>query len=187
MREHGTPAVETYLARLRAELRKRGVLESRFVEETRGHLSDAIEAGVRRGLTREAASDEALVRFGDARVVAARFAAEKGRTLHWILLGAAILLGLAIAWLDSRPHWDDTGITAGMLLLTAGMLGLIGPRRPWLWALGIGVWIPLHMIVQRPSVGNLFGGLVILAFPMTGAFAGMAVRKMIAHASRQGA
>ncbi|MGA8108985.1 MAG: hypothetical protein WB974_06100 [Acidobacteriaceae bacterium] len=74
------------------------------------------------------------------------------------------------------------GITAGLLLLSAGFLGLLGPRRPWLWALGIGVWIPLRMVVHAPSMGNVLGGLVILAFPMAGAFAGMAVRGLAVRA-----
>lgn len=168
--------IDRYVERLTAELRKRGALETRFVEETRGHLADAVEAARKRGLDAEAAEREALARYGDARTVAAHFAAQKYRTLHWVLLAAAVTLGLAIAWVDSRPHWDDSGITAGMLVLSGGFLGLIGPRRPWLWALGIGVWIPLWMVVHATTVGSALGSLVILAFPMTGAYAGMAVR-----------
>jgi len=95
------------------------------------------------------------------------------------LLVAAVVIGLAIAWVDSRPHWDDAGITAGMLLLSAGALGIAEPRRPWLWALCVGVWIPATMIARTPTVGNLLGSLVILAFPFAGAYAGMAVRRMV--------
>ncbi len=106
----------------------------------------------------------------------------QSRWSQWVLLIAAVVLGLAIAWVDSRPHWDDAGITAGSLFLSAGLLGLIGPRRPWLWALGIGVWVPLHLVWQTPRLGSLLGGLVILAIPMAGAYAGMVVRRMIAVA-----
>ncbi|HEX4037479.1 MAG TPA: hypothetical protein VHX37_05420 [Acidobacteriaceae bacterium] len=170
---------DRYIESLRTELRKRGVLETRFVEETRGHLA---EAARRRGLDAEAAEREALARYGDARTVAAKFAAEKNRMLHWVLLATAVTLGLAIAWVDSRPHWDDAGITAGMLFLSAGLLGLTGPRRPWLWALGIGLWIPLWMVVHATTVGSALGSFVLLAFPMAGAYAGMVVR-MAARAS----
>ncbi len=38
------------------------------------------------------------------------------------LLGAAVL-SLAIAWIDSRPHWDDTGISAGVIFLACALLG----------------------------------------------------------------
>jgi len=184
MSEPSSAALEAYLAWLRTELRKRGVLESRFVEETRGHLSDAIDAGVRGGQTFGTASDEAMARFGDPRVVAARFAAEKDRTLHSVLLGVALGLGLAIAWIDSRPHWDDAGITAGMLLLSSGMLGLMGPRRPWLWGLGIGAWVPMWMpariFVQTHTV--MFDPLLAcfsLGVCIAGAHAGMALRKLM--------
>jgi hypothetical protein len=175
-------AVEKYLADLGRELRKRGVFATRFMEETRGHLTDAIEAGQRGGLTQEGAEEAAIRSFGDPPEVAAKFAAHKYRMLHWVLLIAAVTLGLAIAWVDSRPHWDDTGITAGCLLLGGGALGLIGPRRPWLWALGLGVWIPLYMILRTPTLANVLGGFVIVAIPMAGAYAGMAVRRLIALA-----
>src|SRR5208282_2665276 len=138
--------VETYLADLARELRKRGLFEPRIVEEARGHLLDAVEAGRHRGLTLE----------------------------------AAVALGIAIAYVDSRPNWDDAGITAGSMLLSAGLMGLIGPQRPWLWALGIGIWIPLHSIARAPTFGSLAGSFLILAFPMAGAYAGMAFRRALA-------
>lgn len=105
-------------------------------------------------------------------------------TLDVVLLMVAVTMGVAIAWVDSRPHWDDAGIIAGSLLLSAGALGLIGPRRPWLWALAIGMWIPLNLIARQMASHTATLGsassLVILAFPMAGAYAGMAVRRMIA-------
>jgi len=106
----------------------------------------------------------------------------RGRWTQGGLLLLAVTLGLAIAWVDSCPHWDDAGITAGMLLLSGGFLGLIGPRGPWLWALAIGVWIPLHQLVHASTLGSALGGLVILAFPMAGAYAGMAVRGLAVRA-----
>lgn len=108
------------------------------------------------------------------------------RILETSLLIAAIAIGLAIAWVDSRPHWDDAGITAGLLLLSAGLLGVAGPKRPWLWALGVGIWIPAALIARTPTLGNVLGSFVILAFPMAGAYAGMAVRRMSARTLTQG-
>jgi hypothetical protein len=35
------------------------------------------------------------------------------RLKFWALLGIALLLGFLITWVDSRPTWDDAGITAG--------------------------------------------------------------------------
>lgn len=176
---NGTP-VETYLTDLARELRTRGLFEPRIVEEARGHLLDAVEEGRHRGLTLDAAEREALERFGAPGIVAARFDAERHRILNLTLFVVAVALGIAIAYVDSRPTWDDAGITAFSMLLGAGVLGLIGPRRPWLWALGIGIWIPLHGITRAPTLGSLAGGLLILAFPMVGAYAGMALRRVVA-------
>ena len=181
-------AIDRYLSCLAAELRKQGVFAARFMEETRGHLTDAAAAAQQRGLALDAAQQEAVRRFGDPKTVARRFAAEKNRTLHWILLAAAVLLGLAIAWLDSRPHWDDAGITAGLLLLSAGLLGLVGPRRPWLWALATGVWLPawmpVHIFVQTHRIVlDPLLACVSLALSMAGAYAGMALRRMIVAAA----
>jgi len=176
--------IEKYLSDLARELTQRGCLAPRFMEETRGHLTDAIEAAQRRGLEPQAATEEAIERYGEPSTVAAKYAAEKHRTLHWVLLIVAVTMGLAIAWVDSRPHWNDDGISAGALLLGAGILGMIGPRRPWLWALAIGAWIPLYLIAGRITAHTFTLGamsyLIILAFPMAGAYAGMAVRRMIA-------
>jgi len=51
------------------------------------------------------------------------------------LLAVALVLGLLIALLDSRPGWDDTGITAGVLFCVTVLLGAAMPRRAWVWAL----------------------------------------------------
>ena len=88
------------------------------------------------------------------------------------LLLVAVLLGLSIAYMDSRPNFDDTGVTVGALLVSAGILGMIGPERPWLWALGVGVWMPIHGVAQRHD----FTMLIVLLFPLAGAYLGRLVR-----------
>src|SRR5438128_8681120 len=47
--------------------------------------------------------------------------------LFW--LAPALLVGLGIGIVDSRPHWDDTGITAMALLAASAVLGILQPRR----------------------------------------------------------
>lgn len=174
--------LDRYLSDLQRELRLRWTPSARFVEETRGHLSDAVEAGVRRGLTPEAAWEEARLRFGEARTVAARFAAERYRRLEWVMLAPAVITGLAIAWIDSRPHWDDAGITAGLLLLGSGLLGLGMTRRAWMIALAVGAWIPLYLMVDAVMAHAVtmrtLSYLIILVFPMAGAYAGMGLRRL---------
>jgi hypothetical protein len=83
-----------------------------------------------------------------------------------LLALVASLIGLGLGYLDSRPSWDDTGITAALLLLTAGTVAGISGRRPWLWALLIGIWIPLLEV--RGAAG--LASLAALAVSTLGAF-----------------
>jgi len=168
-------AVEAYLARLERELGKRGLRDARIVEEARGHLVDAMERGRQRGLSVEAAEEEAVARFGEPDAVAATFATERYRMLNRSLFVLATVVGLLIAYVDSRPTWDDTGITAFALLFSGAVFGVLGPQRPWLWALAIGVWIPLYAFVRAPTPGKL-AMLLVLAFPLAGAYGGMVLR-----------
>lgn len=95
-----------------------------------------------------------------------------------ILLVVALGLGLAITYVDSRPNWDDTGVTAAAILVSCGLLGALGPKQPWLWALAVGLWIPLFGIVRAQN----FGSLLALAIAFAGAYAGMALRRIGARA-----
>ncbi|HET6327891.1 MAG TPA: hypothetical protein VFG04_24625 [Planctomycetaceae bacterium] len=92
-----------------------------------------------------------------------------------VLLPLAVCFGLLIAYVDSRPNWDDTGITALAIVFICGVLGAIGPERPWLWTLAVGAWIPIYEI---PSSRN-FGSLLALVMAFVGAYAGMGARKLL--------
>jgi hypothetical protein len=167
---------EGYLQRLNRALRKRGVLDTTILEEAREHLADAVEQGCRDGRSRAAAQEEAFARFGAPETVAAQCAADQFRRWHGGLLVVSIIIGVAVAYVDSRPTWDDTGITAGVMLLMAGLLGLLGPQRPWLWAIGVGIWIPAYALVRAPSLPTL-AMLMVLVFPFVGAYLGAATRR----------
>ncbi|MDQ2853984.1 MAG: hypothetical protein M3R32_03905 [Chloroflexota bacterium] len=99
------------------------------------------------------------------------------RAAGWIgprdgILGiGAVVIGLAIGYVDSRPTWDDTGITVALVLLTAGMVAGMSGRRPWLWALLVGAWVPLFEITGAAGAASL----AALAVAAVGAFAGYAV------------
>jgi hypothetical protein len=169
--------IETYLARLAAELRKRGLTDPRILEEARGHLMDATERAVGRGLPRDAAERDAVARFGAPDVIAANFAGSRHRVRSRVLFVLAAVVGLTIAYVDSRPGWGQTAVTAFSLLLSAAVIGFIGSGRPWLWALAIGGWIPLHSLARAPSPDSL-AMLLALAFPFAGAYAGLLARRM---------
>jgi hypothetical protein len=65
-----------------------------------------------------------------------------------IFLIIATVLGLLITWIDSRPGWDDAGITAFLILFVSIICGYFSSERPWLLALAIGIWIPLFGYMQ---------------------------------------
>ena len=80
----------------------------------------------------------------------------------------SILAGLLITWIDSRPGWDDTGITAGTIVLAAALFGYLHPAKPWIWALTISGWIPLHAILLKGD----FKMLLVTLFGFAGAYLG---------------
>jgi|SRR5579872_3970686 len=92
------------------------------------------------------------------------------------LLTAALAFGFLVTYVDSRPNWDDTGVTAAAILLSCGFLGAAGPRQPWLWALAVGIWIPILGIVRTHN----YGSLLALGFAFIGAYAGRGLRKLAA-------
>jgi hypothetical protein len=95
-----------------------------------------------------------------------------------VVLGiVALAAGLAIAVLDSRPGWDDTGITAVLLAVAAGLVAAASGRRPWLWAILVGIWVP---VVEIPATGGT-GPILALAFAGIGALAGYGFARLLEH------
>jgi hypothetical protein len=86
-----------------------------------------------------------------------------------------VIAGIFIAYVDSRPTWDDTGITVGFILLARCALALAGYKQPWLLALAVGGWLPLYEIIASRS----FASLVALFFAFIGAYAGWGFRLVI--------
>lgn len=44
----------------------------------------------------------------------------------------ALTCGVVIGWMDTRPGWDDTGVSAGLIVLAATTLVFLRPRYWWL-------------------------------------------------------
>ena len=72
-----------------------------------------------------------------------------------LLMPVATVTGLAIALLDSRPGYDATGVTVVLLLLGAAAVAAASGRRPWLWAVLVGVWVPLLEIGGASGAASL--------------------------------
>lgn len=93
----------------------------------------------------------------------------------WLLVAADTIAGLAIAFLDSSPGWDDTGITAGLILVTSAVCGFVYQRKLWLWAILTGLWIPMYSIVRTGD----FMFLIIFLISFAGSYGGGLIgRKM---------
>lgn len=91
-------------------------------------------------------------------------------------LGAlAIAAGAAIAWIDTSPGWDDAGVTAGLLVLAAFLVGVVDGRRPWLWTLLVGAPVPIFEIATTGSTASIVG----LFFAAIGASIGIVVRHAV--------
>lgn len=91
-----------------------------------------------------------------------------------LLAVAATLIGLAVGYLDSRPTWDDTGITVSLILLTSAMVSGLSGRRPWLWAALIGAWVPIFEFSGVSGAGSL----VALLVAAVGSAAGYALARV---------
>ena len=85
-----------------------------------------------------------------------------------LILIVAILFGFSMAWIDTRPNWDDTGVEIFLILVGAGLLGFLAKQKPWLVALATGIWIPLYGVV----FSNNFGGIIALLAAFIGSFGG---------------
>ena len=166
--------IQTYLRTLERDLWLRGLHDPQALAEIESHLIEAVEREQSRGLTLEEAQAAALTRFGDVKIVACAFEKERKAPMQKILLIVGLLAGLFFAYVDALPNWDDTGILAGMLLLTSGLLTLLGYRRPWMMALAVGLWIPLHDIF----ISHDWRMLLVLLIPLVGAYAGWAAHQV---------
>lgn len=92
-----------------------------------------------------------------------------------VLLIITVILGVLIAWVDSRPNWDNTGITAGMIIIVSGVISFFYPSRPIIWALAVSGWIPIYGIIKSAD----FSMLLVLLFGFIGAFIGSFTYKII--------
>ncbi len=104
------------------------------------------------------------------------------RRIQLLFAAAGLLIGLLLAYLDSLPTWDDSGVLVGALLLAGGLLTLIGGDPPWLIGLALGIWIPLRDIYATHD----FRILIVLLFPLAGAYLGWLIRASASKSARGG-
>jgi hypothetical protein len=90
-----------------------------------------------------------------------------------VACACALAVGLAIAWVDSRPTWDDTGISAAALFVASGLAAALGVR--W-WLAALLVAGPL-VVAEWSGVGP--GLLLPPAIALIGGFVGALVRRSV--------
>jgi len=93
----------------------------------------------------------------------------------YIYLLLSILSGVSIAYIDSQPDWDDTGITVLLILVGSALFGYLANKKPWIIGLAISIWIPVWAIVSTHN----YGGFLALVPGFAGAYAGYYGRKLL--------
>ena len=95
------------------------------------------------------------------------------RAIRYVSLALTLLAGGFIAWMDTRPRWDDTGITAVALMVVAGLAALAGVKWWLATALAVG---PL-LLAESLHVG--WGILLAPAITLVGAGGGVLLRQIV--------
>ncbi len=101
---------------------------------------------------------------------------------NWIdgaVVALALCAGLCVGWIDSRPTWDDTGVTVAAIVLFAGLLALVRRRAWWATALAVGLPVPAFDITLRGGLASM----VALVFAFAAAAAGMLLARAAAAAA----
>jgi len=101
----------------------------------------------------------------------------KTKILFIVYLSLAVIAGLAIAWIDSRPNWDDTGITVLMVLVAASITGFLASQKPWLIAMLVSIWIPVFGIVSSHN----YGGFIAIIPAFIGSYLGYFIRRQFVN------
>jgi len=86
-----------------------------------------------------------------------------------------LLLGAGIGYVDSRPTWDDTGITVGAVVLCAFVAAAISPR--WAWLSGLAVGLPV--LAFNAVLHGSYASAAAVGVGVVGAGIGYAAGKLL--------
>lgn len=84
----------------------------------------------------------------------------------------ACLAGLGIGYVDTRANWDDTGVTAGALLVAGALVGAAMPRWFWLSGLALGIPVLAMNVMAHGNYGSAIAIVVAIAGAGLGAISG---------------
>ena len=74
------------------------------------------------------------------------------KSMFWICLALSFAGGIFALWVDSRN--DEPQAAVLIILVVTFLVGFLLPKRAWLWALIVGLCLPLGYLVTR-AVGIL--------------------------------
>jgi hypothetical protein len=98
--------------------------------------------------------------------------------LATVVMGTlALAVRCGIAWMDTRPNWDDAGATAGALLLAGVLAAVVGLR----WRLAVLLVAGPIAFTEWPSAG--WGVLAMVGFAVAGSVVGTALRRFSTSAA----
>ena len=92
----------------------------------------------------------------------------------FLLAIAAAAIGFVLAKIDTSPHWDDTGIIVVLVITTTAVFSFLQPRYAWLWAIMIGLPIPILNIIKSHN----YGSFAALIFSFVGACSGLFMSRL---------
>ena len=92
----------------------------------------------------------------------------------WLAAALRLAVGCAIGFVDSRPTWDDTGITAGSIFLASLVVSAARPRSAWLTGLLIGVPVLAFNVILHGS----FASAIAVVIGLVGAGAGYLIGRV---------
>ena len=97
-----------------------------------------------------------------------------GQTLTLV---AASVLGVELGLVDTSPNWDDTGISAGVLVLLCLAFGALRAVPAWVTALSIAAWIPILNLAKSGNAESLMVVPIALVTAYAGSGISAAVRR----------
>lgn len=97
------------------------------------------------------------------------------KAIFWWLVCCAVALGLFIGWVDTRPTWDDTGITVFIVLIVTALFGVMSPKHAWIWALAVAGGIVLFNI----GLSRNYGAMLVLPIGFIGSYGGAWLRSTL--------
>jgi hypothetical protein len=138
--------VAAYLEDLARALRARGAYSQDLVDEVRDHLLDSVDAARRRGLSPNAADDEAVVNIGTTELVARHAAANVPRGRRGVLLFVCASTMCSVAYLSlsllilrppraSVSAWSAEAVLVIMLTALTFVSAKTGGLSAWTRAL----------------------------------------------------